>query len=87
MQRGKTCPHRLWFHFGNFAWWEHAIRECSFQTEPRNDSVARSLGCYEKQNMASVCELVRQGVLSCSAADGWNHQHGANDARKWVALL
>ena len=57
MQRGKTCPHRLWFHIGNFTWWKHAVRECSLQIEPRNDSVARSIRCYEKQNMASICEV------------------------------
>lgn len=25
MQLGKTCPHRLWFHFRNFTWWKHAV--------------------------------------------------------------
>ena len=57
MQRGEACSHWFWFHLGNITWWKYALRECTLQAEPWDDSITRSLWGYEERNLVPICTV------------------------------
>lgn len=57
MQHGEACSYWFWLHFGNITWWKYALRECTLQAEPWDDSITRSLWCHEERDLVPICTV------------------------------
>ena len=58
MQYREACSYWFWFHLGNITWWEYAVWECTFQVEPRDDSITRPIRDYEEWNLGALCKVI-----------------------------
>lgn len=59
MQHWKARPYRFWFHTWDIAWGKYALRECTLQAKPWDDSTSWSLWGYEEWNLELICKVIK----------------------------